>query len=34
MGQGALRFFGKPFAVHELADELWRLAHEDRRRSA
>jgi CheY-like chemotaxis protein len=32
--QGALRFFDKPFAIHDLADELWRLAHEERRRSA
>jgi DNA-binding response OmpR family regulator len=34
LGQGSLRFFGKPFAIHELADDLWRLAHEDQRRSA
>jgi DNA-binding response OmpR family regulator len=34
LGQGSLRFFGKPFAIHELADDLWQLAHEDWRRSA
>jgi DNA-binding NtrC family response regulator len=34
MGQGVLRFFDKPFSIHELADELWRLANEGRRRSA
>jgi DNA-binding NtrC family response regulator len=33
-GKGVLRFFDKPFAIHDLADELWRLALEDRRRSA
>ena len=34
LGQGVLHFFDKPFAIHDLADELWRLAHVDRRRSA
>jgi CheY-like chemotaxis protein len=34
LSQGALRLFSKPFGIHDLADELWRLAHEDWRRSA
>jgi CheY-like chemotaxis protein len=25
---GALRFFPKPFAIHDLAEELWQLARE------
>jgi CheY-like chemotaxis protein len=34
LGLGVLRFFDKPFVIHDLAEELWRLAQEGRRRSA
>jgi DNA-binding NtrC family response regulator len=31
---GMLRFFDKPFSIHQLADELWQLAHEGVRQTA